>query len=79
MEHVEQLLALSHLRCPIHGMLPMIQRANGEIKFWCGCVRHESRDESRDSEECDSRTSVPRLNGPVGKPRGRRAKSPIIA
>jgi hypothetical protein len=77
MEHVEQLLALSHLRCPIHGMLPMVQRANGEIRFWCGCVRHEG--ECRDSEERDSRTSVPRLNGPVGKPRDRRAKSPIIA
>jgi hypothetical protein len=37
--HVLELLALAALRCPDHDELPLIQRRDGHLTFWCGCAR----------------------------------------
>ena len=36
---VENFISLMHMRCPKHDTLPLVQRANGEIVFFCSCTR----------------------------------------
>jgi hypothetical protein len=36
---VEDFICLMHMRCLKHDTLPLVQRANGEIVFFCGCTR----------------------------------------
>jgi hypothetical protein len=36
---VEDFVCLMHMHCLKHDTLPLVQRANGEIVFFCGCQR----------------------------------------
>jgi len=36
---VENFICLMHMRCPKHDTLPLVQRKDGEIVFFCGCQR----------------------------------------
>ena len=53
--HIESLLFLTMLRCPVHGDAVMVQRRDGQAVFWCGCVRAGEASEIR---ETDSRYEI---------------------
>ncbi len=48
--HVESLLFLKRLLCCTYGDTVLIQRKNGQIVFWCGCVRDRGTSEMQETD-----------------------------
>lgn len=40
---LEDFISLMHMRCPKHDTLPLVQRKDGQIVFFCGCQRRPTR------------------------------------
>ena len=36
---VENFITLMHMRCPKHDTLPLVQRKDNQVIFFCGCQR----------------------------------------